>query len=585
MASKITVGKVVANATDLGWSQAYHAGGFTAVLSVVAQKSATESYLAGIGKKILDSLVAEYFTLTTKDLETVKGAVTASLEKIPGDISLSLVVAATIKNVLYVVIANEGRVLLRRGDKLGMLLAVKPDDTEKIASVSGFLENGDIVFLHTPAFSHVFSKDDLEEALDHKTPEELSEYFAPKVHEAQDGAVSALIFSYHEDETVGEPLLSEKTEKKQEQQPVDEKKEEEPKRDVPVAKESIFPGFDQSPEYPKPKGSFSHRQKLFLTITVILGLVLLGSIVVFQMRQNQAKQQALFASLYNPANTKYQEGQGLLDINKALAIDDLQSAISQLQSAKEKFPAGSSEEKKITALLASAQQTLTNAQKVPVITATKAPNNASPLLSFAASHATIPYFDQNAANFFTADNTAITQYDKATTHAKKLVTNNNDWSAIGGFQVYYDNLYVLDTKAGIVKYVPNGSSYTKSEYFTTATPDLSKAVSMAIDGSVWILTSDGTITKYTKGVQDTFSVSGLDTPLKNPTQIIASIDLTNVYILDKGNGRIVVLKKDGTFVAQYASSAVSSATLMDVSEKNKALYLLSNGTVYQLAMK
>ena len=34
MASKITVGKIVANATDTGWSQAYHAGGFTAVVSI-----------------------------------------------------------------------------------------------------------------------------------------------------------------------------------------------------------------------------------------------------------------------------------------------------------------------------------------------------------------------------------------------------------------------------------------------------------------------------------------------------------------------------------------------------------------------
>lgn len=598
MASKITVGKVVANATETGWSQAYHAGGFTAVLSVTTQKPTEEGHLAKVGKKILDGLVAEYFTLTSKDLGTVKGAVLAALEGMPEDVSVALTVAATVKNVLYAVIANEGRVLLRRGDKLGMLLGLKTGDSEKVASVSGFLEHGDVILLHTPAFAKVFSKDDLEAAFDHKSAEELGEYFAPKVHEAQDGAAAALVFAFQEDgETVAEPMREAKHETTtpahhklepthafaQKEKPARHEAMQEEVAEKPIAKEDVFPGFDQKPDYPKPKAAFSHRQKLFLTITVILGLVLLSSIVVFQVRQNQAKQEALFASLYNPAKSKFSEAQGLLEVNKAMAIEDLQNVISQLQTAQGKFSATSNEEKQITALLTQAQSTLADAQKVPVITATKAPDNASPLLSFANSHTNTPYFDQNSTDFFTADNNTITAYSKTSNTPKKLTTNGGDWSSIGGFQVYYGNLYVLDTKAGIIKYA--SGSYDKSQYFSSATPDLSKAVSMAIDGSVWILSSDGTITKYTKGVQDNLSVSGLDTQLKNPTQILTSIDLNNVYILDKGNGRVVVLKKDGSFVAQYASSAVSSATLMDVSEKNKEIYLLSGGTIYQLDMK
>src|SRR5579872_2394551 len=201
MSSKITVGKIVANATESAWSQAYHAGGFTAVISVTNAGSTDEdSSLAAAGKHLLDTLVSEYFTLTTKDLETVKQAVSATIAKQPKDLEVGLVVAAVIKNVLYVVVAHEGRVLLKRGGKLGLLLGVKPDDAEKIASVSGFLENGDVVLLHTGAFGHIFSHYDLTLAFDNKTAEELAETFAPKVHAAQEGAASALVFSYHEDE-------------------------------------------------------------------------------------------------------------------------------------------------------------------------------------------------------------------------------------------------------------------------------------------------------------------------------------------------------------------------------------------------
>ncbi len=130
------------------------------------------------------------------------------------------------------------------------------------------------------------------------------------------------------------------------------------------------------------------------------------------------------------------------------------------------------------------------------------------------------------------------------------------------------------------------SGTTKATYFADGVnPDLSNVVYLTIDGSIWVLFSDGSITKYTKGKQDSLTVSGLDKPLSGPTQIVTTVDFDNVYILDKGNGRVVVLKKDGSFVAQYASDTMHTTTAMDISEKDKKIYLLSTGTVYQLDLK
>lgn len=573
MSSKITVGKIVANATDIGWSQAYHAGGFTAVLAVTkTEKEDGEKTLQETGKKLLDTLVSEYFTLTTKDLETIKGAVEATAAKIPPNVQASLVVAAVVKNVLYIVIANQGRALLKRGNKLGLLLEVKPDDNEKIASLSGFLETGDLVLLHTPSFAKIFPHDELTVAFDNKSAEELSEFFAPKVHEAQDGSVSALVFSYHE-----EPTYAQEMPKKEPEESHEEEKE----------VHQPLPGFTNKEETPAlAKKPFSHRQKLFLTITVILGLVLIGSIVVFQVKQQQAKQQALFASLYNPAKAKYDDATGLLDLNKSLAISDLQDAQSALNDAKGKFDTNSSEEKQILILLQKVNSTLDDAKKVPLLTAQKAADNASPFLSFGAKHDGV-YIAQDVTNFYTADATGITQYNKKTLSKTVVVKNSNAYSAIGGFDTYLGNLYILDQKGGIVKYVSTGGSdFTKSAYFADGvTPDLSQAVSISIDSSIWVLTSSGTVTKYTKGKQDSLTVSGLDKPLSGPTQIFTNVDFDNVYILDKGNERVVVLKKDGSFVAQYASDTVRTSSLMDISEKDKKIYLLSGGTVYQLDLK
>lgn len=600
MASKITVGKIVANATETGWSQAYHAGGFTAVVSLTIPEPSEEAPLQASGKELLDTLVSEYFTLTTKDLDTVRQAVVATVEKAPKHIQVSLIVAAVVKNVLYVVIANEGKVLLKRGEKLGMLLAVTPQDEEKIASVSGFLEHNDIVLLYTNGFGKIFPHDELVNAFDNKTAEELAEFFAPKIHGGENGDASALVFSYHEDEAEYKSVSAEaltqepvKEEARKEKLPEEDHRppapthKEEPTTEepdtAPFARQSTqLPGFEKPLGTPR-KPSFSHRQKLFLTITVLLGLVMIGSIVVFQMRQSAAKQQELFQSLYQPAKSKYDESLGLLDLNKSLAIEDLQSVVTQLNDAKPKFPANSEEEKQIVTLLAQANKTLEDAKKVPLITAQKAADTASPLLNFAAKHDST-YYTQDTNNFYTADNTAITQYDKKTQTAKKIITNSNDWKQIGGFDTYFGNMYVADTKDGIDKFA--SGSFAKSAYFTDGTkPDLSNIVSLSIDSSIWTLASDGTINKYTKGAQDSLTVSGLDKPLSGPTQILTSADLDNVYVLDKGNSRVVVLKKDGSFVAQYASDTVRTATAMDVSEKDKKIYLLSTGTVYQLDLK
>ncbi len=590
MSSKITVGKIVATTSETSWSQAYHAGGFTAVLSITSHEEHSTSHeLQTTGKELLDTLVSEYFTLTTKDLETVKGAIEATIRKVPKHIEASLVVAAVIKNILYVVVADEGKALLKRGEKVGVLLEVKPEDTDRVASVSGFLESGDIVLLTTPAFNTVVSHEDIVMAFERDNAEEIAEILAAPVHKADNGAAAGLVFFFHEDEAAEAALPIREHSHGAIAYPLRPKEGEEPeekseiKGEEPV-KDTSLPGFiDQSPT--GRRQGFSHHQKLFLTIAVILAAVLIGSVVIFQQRQQSAKLQQEFQAVYAPAKAKYDEGQGLLQLNKSMAISDFQSAEGMLNSTKGTFPASSTEGKQIAILLGQVATSLTSATKIPVVTAVKAPDNASPLLSFVAKQ-NPTFFAEDATNFYTADTTGITQYDQKTNAKKVIIKNNNDYKTIGGFDEYFGNFYIADTTSGIVKYVAGSGGYGSSAYFASGvTPDLSKVVSLTIDGSIWLLSSDGIISKYTRGTQDSFTVSGLDTPLKNPTQILTGVNFANVYVFDKGNGRVIELKKDGSFIAQYPADVLSSATAIDVSENDKKIYILSNGTIYQLDLK
>ena len=130
------------------------------------------------------------------------------------------------------------------------------------------------------------------------------------------------------------------------------------------------------------------------------------------------------------------------------------------------------------------------------------------------------------------------------------------------------------------------SGFAKTNYFAAdVTPDFSKAVSMAIDSSVYVLSTDGTIAKFTKGKADTFSIKGLSKKLSNPTAIVTSGDDTNVYVLDNGNSRIVVFDKSGNYKTEYSASVIKSAKDFEVLESDKIAYVLSGGKLYQIDLK
>jgi PHD/YefM family antitoxin component YafN of YafNO toxin-antitoxin module len=144
----------------------------------------------------------------------------------------------------------------------------------------------------------------------------------------------------------------------------------------------------------------------------------------------------------------------------------------------------------------------------------------------------------------------------------------------------------LDKAASqILKFVNSDSGFVKANYFSATSPDLSKAVSMAIDSSVYILTSDGNISKFTKGASDTFTIAGLDTPVNKPTQISTNLNDDNVYVLDNGNSRIVVMDKSGNYKNQYQAAVVKSAKDFEVLEKDKKIYVLSGSKTYEIDLK
>ncbi|MDO8619552.1 MAG: hypothetical protein Q7R49_06470 [Candidatus Daviesbacteria bacterium] len=177
-----------------------------------------------------------------------------------------------------------------------------------------------------------------------------------------------------------------------------------------------------------------------------------------------------------------------------------------------------------------------------------------------------------------------TSNNKVTTVAKK----DADLSGVIDLQGFASNVYLLDkTGNKIWKYVATSDGFSdKKEYLNSGVKgDFADSKRMQIESSIYVLKGNGQILRYTRGNIDTFSLSGLDKPLNNPKSIFTSSDVDNVYILDSGNGRVVVVDKKGAYKAQYQGDKFAVASDLVVSEKNKKLYLIDGSKIYSMDLK
>jgi len=106
-----------------------------------------------------------------------------------------------------------------------------------------------------------------------------------------------------------------------------------------------------------------------------------------------------------------------------------------------------------------------------------------------------------------------------------------------------------------------------------------------VDGSVWVLFSDGTIVKYTQGKKDAFQVIGLDQPFGEAVKIFTSPEVEHLYILDRANTRVVVVDKSGEYAAQYQWSGIAGVKDLVVSETLKKIFFLTGEKVFSLDLK
>lgn len=567
--SEIKFAKIVSTPTLYKWAQAYNAGRLFAVFSLHKETAEGQDYmLAPIGKEIIKTLEEEYFTLEEKNLATIKQAVLATYKKIPEEVKASFVIVSIINSVMYVFVLGEAKAILKRNEKTGVILDSKEpiSDESPFVAASGYLENGDVIVLETDEFATLISSDTLYSALGKNDPQEIAETLSPFVHEKEGGAASAFILSF-------------KQKPKEEEEAVGTIHHVGEESSVPLYKR--LPKINLNFKLPTLPGS----KKMLIAVALALVLALGAGIFFAISKQEEAKNKELFVTTVAQAQKKYEEGAALLGLNRQLAREDLEEAKEILEDADLKIEPNSQEEEQIKKLGQQINEALSQAEAKNLVQAKEASDVNSPILAYAKKRPADEFFTQNESTIFVLQNDALLSVDKNTQRVRSTFENDNDWKSADGIGRYLTNLYVLDKQSDqVVKMVPAGSSYGTSNYLREDV-DLASASHIAVDTSVWILFANGDVNKFTRGSQDSFSISGLEEPLNNPTRIFTDTQTDDVYILDKGNARIVVIDKKGAYLAQYQADVLKSATELEVVEDKNIIYVLSGGKIWEIPIK
>jgi len=182
------------------------------------------------------------------------------------------------------------------------------------------------------------------------------------------------------------------------------------------------------------------------------------------------------------------------------------------------------------------------------------------------------------------DDEGVKFYSLATKSVTKSYLADQNYSTIGPSSEYLGFTYALSGDK-LVKFSKAGNKLSGTLW--TQKSEFTNGVSIDIDGSIYILFSNGNLEKYTAGAKDDFSIVGLDKPIQKPLKVVTNADYKQIYVADGEEGRIIAFDTDGVLIFQIRpqlSSEWSNLKSFDISADEKTFYVLSGTKVFEFSL-
>lgn len=166
-------------------------------------------------------------------------------------------------------------------------------------------------------------------------------------------------------------------------------------------------------------------------------------------------------------------------------------------------------------------------------------------------------------------------------------------SDVKGLASFSSFLYSLEPDANqIYKHSGTTAGFAEGKiWIKDPEADLRNAVSLAIDGSIYVLKSGGSVDKYLSGSKfklsdgSDFVIDQLSDPLDEPTEIYTRADLKYLYISDPQKNRIAIFDKNsGKLIGQYISEKFSGLKNVIVNDQEEKIYALSGDWIFEIGI-
>lgn len=149
------------------------------------------------------------------------------------------------------------------------------------------------------------------------------------------------------------------------------------------------------------------------------------------------------------------------------------------------------------------------------------------------------------------------------------------------FENYHSYLYILSPQENqIFRYARLALDYSKpTNVITDKNANIKNAISLTVPGYFLLLTKEGKILKVTKG--NTANLDILEMPLsfKNPLKIESLEGNSNIYVLDKELG-IVILNTKGQYKKVLDSEKFEDIKDFAIDEESATIYILSGNKIF-----
>ncbi len=371
-------------------------------------------------------------------------------------------------------------------------------------------------------------------------------------------------------------------------------------------------------------GRLSLLQKIFVTLAVVVFVIFSQSVVTKSLSNGSSSNSDQYAEIMNKVDVKINEGKAaeLLNGDSRTKYAEAKALLATIpKDSKVYKERGEEIEKVIASELQKSNKVSDIGELQPVIDYGSI-NSAIRVKQIMLLGASLYAFDANNGSVYrgnlennevttaisNASSSAYVAASKASPGTGMVISNNvvstfnpvtetitnanlsftTDPQSLVDLTVFGNRVYTLDAGLNqIVRNRKNGDVFQGGEnWLTDSSASVRDGVSMAIDGAVYVLNNNGSVSKFEGGKKSDFSLATVDPALSSGVSIATDENATNLYIADRDNKRVVVFKKTGELVNQYTSNSFEGMTDIVVDEPNKKIYVLTEtGKVYQVTIQ